>query len=282
MENTYWNEQGKHQSFLSQAEDRYPSFGYTSNVYMNMLICMSHLYYDAYNNGGGNIKDCYQSDFYCHVAPYISDINIHDFIHCREVQMEQAMDKVLEHVQDKSLDFTEYKVWWSYKDQRLSHVEPLVSDGREWSTVTFGQQVALDAWCQRAIREGAKDITQEVQSRNMEKATPLPDLCYVVVATTGELAIVKKGESGYFPCSFSTCDVESNKAIANHYNEKMGVTPSQAKAMEFGSLFGWDKPGANPAVYEKKSLEETLAGAEAKAAIQQPTEPQRAANQPQR
>lgn len=282
MENTYWNEQGKHQAFLAQAEDRYPSYGYTSNIYLNMLICMSHLYYDAYNNGGGNIKDCYRGDFWRYVTPYLSDIDIYDFIHCREAQMEQAMDKVLDYLQDKPLDFTVYTVWWSYKDRCLSLVEPTAPDGREWGPVTFGIPEEKERWCQRTLREGAKDITQEVQSRNPEPTKPLPDLCYTVVKTTGELAILKNGQSGYFPCSFSTNDTEANKAIANHYNEKLGVSPAQAKAMEFGSMFGWDKPGANPAVYEKKTLEDKIAGAEAKANNPSQPIPQREDPQPQR
>ena len=196
--------------------------------------------------------------------------------------MEQAMDKALEYVKDKPLDFAEYKAWWSYKDRCLSREEPTVSDGREWNPVTFGIPEERDRWIHRTLREGAKDITPAVQSHNKEKEDTLPDLCYTVVMTTGELAILKKGHSGYFPCSFSTTDVEANKAIAEHYNEKLGVTMAQAKAMGFGSLFGWDKPGADPSLYEKVSLEEKISTAETKAGSQTQATPARDAIQAQR
>ena len=37
--------------------------------------------------------------------------------------------------------------------------------------------------------------------------------------------------------------------LADYNNSKLGVTPEQRKAMEIGSLCGWDVPGANPANY---------------------------------
>ena len=35
-------------------------------------------------------------------------------------------------------------------------------------------------------------------------------------------------------------------------NEAMGVTKAQEAAMLFGSIYGWDKPGADPKNYDKE------------------------------
>jgi hypothetical protein len=75
----------------------------------------------------------------------------------------------------------------------------------------------------------------------------LPVLCYSVLNTTGELIIIKRGVSGYFPTEGYTqnehCTFEQQAAI---FNERMGVTPAQRLAMDMGSIFGWDIPGAHP------------------------------------
>ena len=38
---------------------------------------------------------------------------------------------------------------------------------------------------------------------------------------------------------------------ADKMKEKLGVGPIQRKAMEGGSMCGWDVPGADPAKYEE-------------------------------
>jgi len=112
-------------------------------------------------------------------------------------------------------------------------------------------------------KDRINDAQKQAPQNNM-----LPDLCYAVPLTSGQLVIIKNGELGYYSCSYSTPDVERNKEIAAHCNERLGVTAAQVKAMEFGCLFGWDKPGANPALYEKKALQKKIAEAEAKANAQ--------------
>lgn len=77
----------------------------------------------------------------------------------------------------------------------------------------------------------------------------LPEKAFTVLATTGEMVLVKRGEMGYYPqreenapWSADNCDI---------LNERMGVTKAQAKAMAMGSQFGWDAPVANPDNYDK-------------------------------
>ena len=57
---TYWNNNGKHQEWVEKINDTMPSMYDTDNYYMNVFIAFSNIYYDIYNNGGGNIEDgCY-------------------------------------------------------------------------------------------------------------------------------------------------------------------------------------------------------------------------------
>ena len=67
---------------------------------------------------------------------------------------------------------------------------------------------------------------------------------------TGELILIKRGESGYYHSVWSTDSKEENIELADFYNERLGVTPAQRQAMEVGSMLGWDLPGADPHKYE--------------------------------
>lgn len=65
----------------------------------------------------------------------------------------------------------------------------------------------------------------------MSNLNKLPEMCYAKLFSTGKLILIKKGETGYYPCDF---DGDENKL-----NENLGVTKAQAKAMSCGSMFGW-------------------------------------------
>lgn len=276
MEKSYWNEAGKHQAFCDIALDKAPSFGYTSNIYLNSLIAMSHLYYDAYNNGGCNIEDVYQRDFNTYVKPLFPNFDILDFIYGNEMKMEQTMDRLLEYLQDKPLDYEVYSIWWSYNDKVLTRVEPTDKSGPEFSPVTFGNPETLNRWCAEQIAFcHVKDITDEVTLKNkaieeasLGKESVLPELCYSVLQTTGQVIALQKGESGYYPTAYGGSNREENQLLVVDLNKKLGLTKAQVMAMEFGSMFGWDKPGANPRVYEKLSLQEKITKAEEKGAGQ--------------
>jgi hypothetical protein len=79
----------------------------------------------------------------------------------------------------------------------------------------------------------------------------LPDFCYSVVNTTGELIIIKKGESGYYRTDYSTSNKGENIELKNLYNERLGVTALEENCMKVGSMFGWDVPGADPNNYDE-------------------------------
>jgi hypothetical protein len=65
----------------------------------------------------------------------------------------------------------------------------------------------------------------------------LPPMCASTDLTTGDTILLKRGCIGYWPGI--GIDVEA-------FNERHGVTAAQRIAMEIGSHFGFDVPGANP------------------------------------
>lgn len=78
--------------------------------------------------------------------------------------------------------------------------------------------------------------------------TNLPPIAFIATAdqdfldTKAPVVAVKRGEAGFVPI-FS-------RMSADDLNFAMGVTPAQREAMLVGSMFGFDVPGANPALYD--------------------------------
>ena len=75
----------------------------------------------------------------------------------------------------------------------------------------------------------------------------LPRYCYAYLPTTQEEIRIDIAESGYIPMRKNENDGNVKKM-----NQELGVTPAQAKAMQIGSMFGWDVPGADPKSYNDK------------------------------
>lgn len=79
----------------------------------------------------------------------------------------------------------------------------------------------------------------------------LPVQCYGVLQSTGEVVIIKNGESGYYRTDINFGSKEENQELVDEYNKRLGVTKAQAAAMMVGSMFGWNVPGADPANYDE-------------------------------
>ena len=94
-------------------------------------------------------------------------------------------------------------------------------------------------------------IQTEQECFSPKLAEGLPELCFSVLPSTGELICIKRGESGYYPSDWSTTDPVQNRELADENNERLGVTQAQEEAMKVGSMVGWGVPGADPAAYEQ-------------------------------
>ena len=94
-------------------------------------------------------------------------------------------------------------------------------------------------------------IQTEQECFSPKLADGLPELCFSVLPSTGELICIKRGESGYYPSDWSTTDPVQNRELADENNERLGVTQAQEEAMKVGSMVGWGVPGADPAAYEQ-------------------------------
>lgn len=92
-------------------------------------------------------------------------------------------------------------------------------------------------------------IQTEEERFGPKLAESLPEMCFSTLLATGGLICIKRGETGYYSSEWDTGDKERNAELADQLNEQLGVTIWQRKAMEVGSMCGWDVPGADPAKY---------------------------------
>ena len=82
----------------------------------------------------------------------------------------------------------------------------------------------------------------------------LPEHCYAVLPSSGQLIEVRRGEKGYYPCAYSTGDREYNKVLANQFNTHEGISKAQAAAMLAGScLAGMFLPPIPPVMMQRAS-----------------------------
>ena len=80
----------------------------------------------------------------------------------------------------------------------------------------------------------------------------LPDMCYSLLPSDGSLICIQRGENGYHVSADSLDKPGLNRYMADYRNRCRGITKAQEQAMCFGSMFGWDKPGADPKIYMRQ------------------------------
>lgn len=77
----------------------------------------------------------------------------------------------------------------------------------------------------------------------LETLQKLPEQCAATNSVNGEPIIIKRGVSGYYRAPINL--------IPDEYNRRHNITAAQVEAMEIGSMFGWEVPGADPDNFNK-------------------------------
>lgn len=95
------------------------------------------------------------------------------------------------------------------------------------------------------------DSDIETQALRLRLADTLPEMCATLLPSTLEPVAIKRGEKGYWPLP----DGMTVECI----NEIFSATAAQIAAMEIGSLFGWDVPGADPSRYDETGKPQSIA-----------------------
>lgn len=104
-----------------------------------------------------------------------------------------------------------------------------------------------------AYKDYEERINEEVMycEKESQKPFPLPKLCLTVLPHTGELVNIKRGIGGYYPSDWNRPkDRTYNRETADYANESLGVSKAQEAAMVAGSMFGWERPAADPRMYD--------------------------------
>ncbi len=94
------------------------------------------------------------------------------------------------------------------------------------------------------------DGTMTASERTAQLATnlaKLPEMCWSTMNVTGELIMLKKGETGFWPAEgYGKGQFKTWDEVADLLNERQSITKAQRKAMTTGSIFGFHAKGADP------------------------------------
>lgn len=137
-----------------------------------------------------------------------------------------------------------------------------ISDG-EKIRITFSDGEVKDRVC-RYIDDSHMEVGDDLYhicefAERMEQCgatfiplrSDLPEVCFSILPSTGDVIIIKHGESGYYRCEYSTEDKAFNREFANDRNANLGVSKAQVEAMLAGSMYGWDVSAADPKSYDE-------------------------------
>lgn len=137
-----------------------------------------------------------------------------------------------------------------------------ISDG-EKIRITFSDGEVKDRVC-RYIDDSHVEVGDDLYhicefAERMEQCgatfiplrSDLPEVCFSILPSTGDVIIIKHGESGYYRCEYSTEDKAFNREFANDRNANLGVSKAQVEAMLAGSMYGWDVPAADSKSYDE-------------------------------
>ena len=134
MKQTYWNRQGKHQDWVDKTDEMMPNMYYTDNKYMNVFIAMNNIYYDIYNNGGGNIKDGCYKDALKIIHGFIGKFNSRTAIKNYDY-LEDKTNEIFEKLMQEDLSFVNHGFWSDGAHNKISMDK---QTGEGWRYITCG------------------------------------------------------------------------------------------------------------------------------------------------
>ena len=128
-----------------------------------------------------------------------------------------------------------------YRDMRVRYIDDYhIETQAEWGNTLYH----ICEFAERFEERGCQDI--------FPLRSNLPDRCYSILESTGDIIIIAKGEKGYYHIEVTENTSEENRRFVDSQNAKMGITRGQEEAMKAGSMFGWATPAADPKNYDDK------------------------------
>lgn len=124
-------------------------------------------------------------------------------------------------------------------------------DGNCWGFRVFTDKYAFYLRCQPTVHDYdayCYCYDKEKLIHYLAVKHGMPTHCYSELPSTGETIRINFLEKGYYPT-----EIPGDETV-DSINKMLGVTPAQKLAMECGSMFGWDAPGADPQTYDKTNM----------------------------
>lgn len=133
---TYWNSNGKYQDWVDKISETMPDMYYTDNKYMNVFIAMNKVYYDIYNNGGGNLLDGCHKEALEFIREFIGRFSLKRAIK-EDDYLEERTNAVFSKLMNEDLSFENHGFWNEWRKRKISMTK---QDGEDWIYITCGTQ----------------------------------------------------------------------------------------------------------------------------------------------
>lgn len=132
----YWNNNGKYQEWVDKINDTMPDMYDTDNKYMNVFIVISKIYYDIYNNGGGNIEDGCYDDKLRTIENFVGLGNFSWYQGTiNKEYLEEKTNEIFEKLMEQDLSFENHGFWNEWRNRKVSMSEQI---GEDWIYITCG------------------------------------------------------------------------------------------------------------------------------------------------